>query len=267
MTQKETFIIDSLLNEDEKYYNDEMPEINEELSSWSPQNKQKGIKREIKKICSPGLPISSSITKWQGPEKLLLPKLNTVKIENDMVLIKRSPQCNRVKPKASDKILTISELKSVEHLLLNVREKPHRTKFRYSNVLKLKINRNKQKERNSTPFPFSLDLPEKKTTRSYFEGHVKSKSVLSNNYPSAAYEKFFISSNSSNTLKPKSTLPERIKLKYNLSKFNDFPNPSKKLYLKNLKSKSQTSEKYKIKKKFLLAPIFQNICKYNFVLK
>ena len=49
MSQKETYIIDSLINEDQEYYNDEVPGNDEELSSWSPQNKQKRFKREIKK--------------------------------------------------------------------------------------------------------------------------------------------------------------------------------------------------------------------------
>ena len=143
MSQKETYIIDSLINEDQEYYNDEVPGNDEELSSWSPQNKQKRFKRETKKVCSPVLPAGASVAKWQGSDKLLLPKLNTVKVENDKVLVKRSPQGNKIKEKTSNKILTISELKSVEHLLLNVREKPHRTRYRYSNVLKLKLNKTK----------------------------------------------------------------------------------------------------------------------------
>lgn len=255
-------IIDSLINEGERLSADENFEVIEELCSWNGQIKRKSIKKEILKICSPALPPSSSFSRVQVTEKLLLPKLNTIKVENEQVLVKRSPANAKLKPKSLERKFTINELKAVEHLLLNAHEVPHRNRFRYSNVLKLKPNRAKNKERNTTAFPLSLHIPEQKSSRNNFEGHMKSKSVTSN-YPTSAYEKFFVDSASNKLLKPKSNFPDHINKKYRLLNLPDLPSH----YLKNPRSKSQKIEKFKIKKKFLLAPIFQNICKYNSILK
>lgn len=263
MTQKEMNIIDSLIDEDERLSNDDGLEVVEELSSWNGKKKRKSIRKEIPKVCSPVVPPSDSFCKVQVNEKLLLPKLNTIRVENEHVLVKRSPVSVKAKTKSLERKFTVNELKTVEHLLLNAHEAPHRTRFRYSNVLKLKPAKTKTKERNTTAFPLSLNFPEQKLSRSNFESHKISKSQTSNNYPSSAYEKFFINLSSNKLPNPKPSFPEHITQKYRLQNLPDLP----KRYLINPRSKSQKVEKFKIKKKFLLAPILQNICKYNSILK
>jgi hypothetical protein len=248
-------LIASLINEDEILdKKSEFPEFFE-LGSWN-----ESIKNS--QNCSPDKFFSSPVALKQlnQSEKVRLPKLKLPDIQKGVKETKQSSISNSLRSNKVDRVIKIAELVAIDTSGARASDIPFRTKFRFSRPQNLKPL--KAKERSNCPFPLGAYLPNPVDYLSqYSQQNLRYRKVSSIGYPSVFYDKFFIKSTSIKHLKSKSTLPERIQKKYNMSRFEDSSRKDLKFSLVKTRAKSLENET-KSKKK-ILSPIYTNICNYH----
>lgn len=254
---KEYEIIEKLIDEDEKQSLDYGITLNEDLGAWRNISRNKiGIKKISKSNQSPDYEIQN-IPK---PKKLLgkLPHIRQI-THNSIIYPANLVHNSSKKAKLSQKLITINDTN--EPPLLNPPEKltyktPSPIKFKGLKIL------SKSKRCN-----FSLDT-EKRDPISFLyvpnDKPIKYKKIEGVGYFSPIYEKYFKKSGSNNRILEKSEYAKKDSVKFFSSK-KDIGGYYKNRSGSNIKTKIPI-EGSKILKKFLLNPIYQNICKYNSVL-
>ena len=259
---EENDIIGKLIEEDEKQSLDLNFTQNEEIGAW------KGISKiEISKKLKSYSNLSPNFyyPNIPRPQKLMekLPKIAQI-AKNTSFYPAKNYKSDSKKAKLTQKLITINNQKDINYQIPhNPSEQgqffktPSPTTFKGLKIL------NKSKKKN-----FSL-VPEFQDPLNFFHipehKQIKYKKVDSVGYFSPIYDKYFNHSGSNKRIIGQSELDRKDYIKNSKSK-----NEIKKIFKQesgaHIKNFKLPNERSKILKKFLLSPIYLNMCKYNSVL-
>lgn len=254
---RECDIIGKLIDEDEKQSVDYGITLNEDLGAWRNISRNKiGIKKISKSNQSPDFDLQS----MPKPPKLVgkLPHIRQI-THNSLFYPNNIAHSSSKKAKLSQKLITINDIKEPSYLIPpdnSVYSTPSPLKFKGLKIL------SKSKRGN-----FSLDTQKREPISFLYvpnDKPIKYKKIEGVGYFSPIYEKYFQKSGSNNRILGRSEYAKQDNIKFCASK-KDIGNYYKNRSGSNIKVKIPI-EGSKILKKFILNPIYQNMCKYNSVL-